>query len=237
MGDMDSSIVEIGRKYKISLGKSIVSDRNTPADVLYSTLQYSFKPASVDENLPGSIVLAPSGEVSVSFHQRVASGGDEANTAEGGSMLKMKGSMLSQASNEYVFIIDDDHMRLEKVRHSIAGLRHERREDVMLDTSKIISDVAISKQIGKKFVNPKPKKPRPSKEKKGEAQTNNPIDGNEAALSSPAVATAEDLCLTTEVTKKTNPRKRKLTPPSESTKLPASNTIDIAEPKIIDSST
>ena len=176
MSDFELSGIEIGKRYSITLGNSFCNDKDKSKDSSIFTFHYVFKPASIDKSCPGILTLANSGEVVVEFkssekHEQST----DPNQTQSFNIHKLKGTFKKSTGNEYVIHPVKDSIIIEKLSDSVTSLRHERGENITFDPSKIVSDKTISKQLDKKYINPK-KKPQPKK--KSDASTEKPTAEN-----------------------------------------------------------
>eukprot|EP01041_Mallomonas_annulata_P008847 gene8847-18329_t len=129
--------IVIGQKYSIIVGKSLsgpeTQDKGSFAS--FATLQYAFKPASVDTSLPGSLKISKNGESTLWLQSS-----NKSDEMKSESELLLKGSSMASGGNEFALILDKgQQIRLEKISCLVAGLKHERGEDIALDQKHLSS--------------------------------------------------------------------------------------------------
>ena len=108
-----------GKRYQLSSFAPITCDSTASADEVESltTLQYVFKPSSIDPNMPGSLSISDSGEVLVDLPTL-----DEKTQTE-----RFKG-IATKPSNEFMLSFDGNSFKVAKVVSSVTNIRHCRNE-------------------------------------------------------------------------------------------------------------
>lgn len=119
-----------GKRYQLSSFASTTCDGSASTDEVESltTLQYVFKPSSIDPSKPGSLSISDTGEVLV----------DLPTLEEKAQTERFKG-IATKPSNEFVLSFDGNSFKIAKVVSSVTNIRHCRNETTFSIKETVVS--------------------------------------------------------------------------------------------------
>ena len=109
--------IVFGKRYQLSSFSPCDGAASTDEVESLTTLQYVFKPSSIDPNKPGSLSISDSGEVLV----------DLPTLDEKAQTERFKG-IATKPSNEFMLSFDGNAFKVAKVVSSVTNIRHCRNE-------------------------------------------------------------------------------------------------------------
>ena len=111
--------ITFGKRYPLSSFTQSTCDSATVTDGAESltTLQYVFKPSSIDPDNAGSLSISDSGEVIVDLP-----------TLEGKTQTERFKGISTKPSNEFILSFDGSSFKVEKVVSAVTNIRHCRNE-------------------------------------------------------------------------------------------------------------
>ena len=122
--------VVLGKRYPLHSLLKRSGDYSVPTeDAILTTLQYIFKPSSVDVNRSGSLALSESNEVLITLPILDNEGDTES----------FKG-IATKPLNECILSFHSDHFSVEKVSSTITNIRHCRNESTFSSKDSTICD-------------------------------------------------------------------------------------------------
>ena len=122
--------VVLGKRYPLhSLQKRSGDFSLQTEDAILTTLQYIYKPSSIDENRSGSHAVSESNEVLITLPILDSDGDSES----------FKG-IATKPLNECILSFYSDHFVVEKVSSTVTNIRHSRNESTFSTKDSTIGD-------------------------------------------------------------------------------------------------
>ena len=122
-----------------------------------ATLQYVFKPSSIDNTRAGSLSISESNEAVIALPLK-----------DGGAAMESFKGIATKPSNEFILVFNGASFQLEKVTTAVINIRHSRNEstystkDVSIGDARKFHEQALLLRAG----------PRPAKRKRATGQVN-----------------------------------------------------------------
>ena len=136
----------IGKEYPL-----VISNINE--EIL--TLQYLFKPSTIDNQIPGYLKISSTNEVEVQLS-------NSESTTE-----SFKGNLAEKTTGEFALVFQNNQFILKKVTKQINNLKHTRNEDTfgkvaLNNTNKSKNSMEVNKILKKRKLNIKTAKKIPT---------------------------------------------------------------------------
>jgi hypothetical protein len=189
--------VQLHRRYPLILAPDAggaATDGGVAGGAAMFTLQYQFKPASLDERSRGQLALGARGEASVQL--RPGAGADvgaqeEAGETESYSFKGIKRPAPSTATECLLELrVEGGALLLRRVGQTVTGLRLHREQDVHADRQDKEQAVAISKEVMQQRKLPKRLQKKPAAPAKKTAAAAGSVSAAAAAVDTVTAAPA-----------------------------------------------